>query len=279
MLTAAARLLGDAERGAVKRVLDSDPIVAAQVAERVAAAGLAWWRLDGRILGYGPRRHLDSLCWVGANVVPVLATPDAVEAFAALLSREPRMCSSIVGSAAAVLDLWDQLQPGWGTAREVRGSQPLLVADSAPNGVVDPRVRLVRPDQIDLLYPAAVAMYTEEVGVSPVLHASDRSYYDRVADLVRSGRTYARISDGKVIFKAELAIVTRHTAQVQGVWTAPEWRGQGIATMAMSAVVRDVLLRVAPTVSLYVNEYNVAARRVYTRCGFHQVGSLATVLF
>jgi predicted GNAT family acetyltransferase len=32
-------------------------------------------------------------------------------------------------------------------------------------------------------------------------------------------------------------------------------------------------------VSLYVNDYNTAARRVYDRVGFHDVGLLATVLF
>ena len=82
-----------------------------------------------------------------------------------------------------------------------------------------------------------------------------------------------------MVFKAELAVVTRRTAQVQGVWVAPEWRGRGIATAAMAAVVRDALLRVAPTVSLYVNDFNLPARRVYERCGFRPVGTLATVLF
>ena len=82
-----------------------------------------------------------------------------------------------------------------------------------------------------------------------------------------------------MVFKAELAVVTRHTAQVQGVWVAPEWRGRGIATAAMAAVVRDALRRVAPSVSLYVNDYNRPPRRVYERCGFQQVGTFATVLF
>jgi uncharacterized protein len=81
------------------------------------------------------------------------------------------------------------------------------------------------------------------------------------------------------VFKAELAVVTKHTAQVQGVWTDPEWRGRGLASTGMAAVVHDSLRRVAPTVSLYVNDFNEPARRVYDRCGFRQVGTFATVLF
>jgi predicted GNAT family acetyltransferase len=37
--------------------------------------------------------------------------------------------------------------------------------------------------------------------------------------------------------------------------------------------------RFAPSVSLYVNDYNVRAVRTYERVGFRQVGTFATVLF
>jgi predicted GNAT family acetyltransferase len=279
MLMLPARLLGDSERAAVESLLQEEPHAGAQVAERVSAAGLAWWRQEARIFGYGSRHHLESLCWLGANLIPVRATPPAVAAFADLLGGETRGCSSIVGSADAVLGLWSRLGTRWGQAREVRPCQPLLAVAEPPLVPPDPAVRLVRPDEIDLLYPAAVAMYTEEVGVSPVGDPGDRSYRDRVTDLVQTRRAYAKIVGGQVVFKAELAVVTSQTAQIQGVWTAPEWRGQGLATAGISAVVRDALYRVAPSVSLYVNDYNVAAQRVYAKCGFRRVGTFATVLF
>jgi predicted GNAT family acetyltransferase len=210
----------------------------------------------------------------------VHATPTAVAAFAELAGLNPRTCSSLVGTADAVLDLWTRLAPTWGRARDVRPCQPLLAAGSAPVDVVpDPQVRLARERELGALYPAAVAMYTEEVGVSPTADGGDFAYRERVADLVRGRRMYARFADGKVIFKAELAAVTRHTAQIQGVWVAPQWRGRGVATRAMAAVMRDALARVAPTVSLYVNDFNHPARAVYARCGFQRVGTFATVLF
>ncbi|TCB96192.1 GNAT family N-acetyltransferase [Micromonospora zingiberis] len=279
MLTAPVRQLGESERRAVERLLDLDPYAGAQVAERVAARGLAWWRAEGRVLGYGSRRQLESVCWLGGNLTPVLATRQAVAAFADLLAGEDRICSSIVGRADAVLELWDRLSDTWGPARDVRPNQPLLATEALPEVPADPHVRLVRGAELDLLYPAAVAMYTEEVGVSPLTEDGGRGYRRRVTDMIRSGRAYARFVDGRVVFKAELAVVTRRTAQIQGVWVAPEWRGRGIATAAMAAVVRDALDRVAPTVSLYVNDFNLPARRVYERCGFRPVGTLATVLF
>jgi predicted GNAT family acetyltransferase len=202
-----------------------------------------------------------------------------VAAFAELAAINRRSCSSILGRAEAVLGMWDRLAPTWGPARDVRPRQPLL-ATATPSAIrADPAVRLVRPDEVDALFPASVAMYTEEMGQSPLADGAGPAYRERLADLVRGKRAYARFVAGQVVFKAELAVVTRHTAQVQGVWVAPALRGRGLATHGIAAVVRDALRRVAPTVSLYVNEYNQAARTAYRRCGFEQVGTYATVLF
>ncbi|HET9517723.1 MAG TPA: GNAT family N-acetyltransferase [Actinoplanes sp.] len=279
MLTVPIRQLGQTERATVERILDQDPYAGAQIAERLSTPGHNWWRADGRIYGYGNGRQVESLCWSGAHLVPVCVSPNAVAAYADLLSTEPRLCSSIIGRADAVLALWERLGGYWGAARDVRPHQPLLIADRDPALAPDPDVRLVRPDEVDALFPAAVAMYTEEVGISPLLEDGGRGYRRRIVDLVRAQRAYARFIDGEVVFKAELAIVTARTAQVQGVWVAPEWRGRGIASAATAAVVRDALRRVAPVVSLYVNDYNTVARQVYANCGFRSAGAFATVLF
>jgi predicted GNAT family acetyltransferase len=81
------------------------------------------------------------------------------------------------------------------------------------------------------------------------------------------------------VFKAEVACLTPQAAQVQGVYVAPELRGQGIGTAGIAAVVQAIRSDLAPVVSLYVNDYNVAARRSYERVGFRQTATFATVMF
>jgi len=279
MLTTPIRLLGDADRPAIQAVLDREPIAGAQVAEMVAEGGVDWWRSGARLFGYGEGREIRALCWVGTNMIPVGASPAAVAAFSGLGRMERRRCSSIVGPADAVLGLWARLRHWWGPAREVRRDQPLMVTDRPARARPDPAVRLVTPGEVDVLLPAAVAMYTAEVGVSPVTGANGHPYRRRVEELIRARRTYARIEGGEVLFKADLAVVTPHTTQIQGVWVAPDWRGRGLATAGMAAVVNDALARGIPTVSLYVNAHNIAARRVYDRCGFRQIDRFATILF
>jgi predicted GNAT family acetyltransferase len=137
----------------------------------------------------------------------------------------------------------------------------------------------VRLDELDVLLPASIAMFTEEVGVSPVAGDGGMLYRSRVRELVAAGRSFARIDDGRVIFKAEVGAATDAACQVQGVWVDPAWRGRGISAAGMAAVVETCRRDIAPTVSLYVNDFNAPARRAYERVGFGEVGTLASILF
>jgi predicted GNAT family acetyltransferase len=277
--TSSLRVLDRRDLTAASELIDRDPVENVFVAARLRVAGLDRWRLGGEVWGHVVDGRLDALCYSGANLVPVGAGPEAVRAFAARARRQGRRSSSIVGPVAAVAPLWQLLEPDWGPARDVRGDQPLCATSERPGVPADPFVRPVRDDELDVLMPAAVAMFTEEVGISPNAGQSADAYRARIAEMVHTGRALARIEDGRVVFKAEFGAVTPQACQVQGVWVAPDRRGEGLSVAGMAAVVDYALTHVAPVVSLYVNHYNVAARAAYRRVGFRQVGTFMSVLF
>lgn len=264
----------------VQQLLDRDPVANVFVSSRVRAAGVDPRRLQAELWAYHDGDTLAALCYSGANLVPVNAGPEAVRCFAARAREQGRRCSSIAGPVDTVAQLWRQLAPTWGPAREVRSHQPVLEVDSW-SGVVpaDSRVRRVRPEELDVLYPACVAMFTEEVGVRPDLGSNAGLYRARLEELIRSGRSLARIEDGRVVFKAEVGAVTPHACQIQGVWVHPELRGRNLAVPGMAQVLRIALAEIAPRVTLYVNDYNTRARAVYREVGFREVGAVMTVLF
>ncbi|MGW0365366.1 GNAT family N-acetyltransferase [Streptomyces sp. NPDC002990] len=274
------RVLEPSDLDAALEILGREPVANAFVASRVQIAGLDPWRLGGEMWGWYADGELRSLCYAGANLVPVCAEPDAVRAFADRARRTGRRCSSIVGPAEATRLLWRLLEPSWGPARDIRTRQPLMIMDQPSTTVEpDPLVRRIRKDEVELIMPACVAMFTEEVGISPMAGDGGLLYQARVAELVSTGRSFARVEDGKVVFKAEIGAATSRACQIQGVWVDPAFRGRGHSERGMAAVVAYALRDVAPVVSLYVNDFNTAARASYRRVGFREVGAFMSVLF
>ncbi len=277
LTTAFARVLGPGHIAQVSRVLASDPVVSCMVAARFEQVGMDETALGGQFWGVAGGR--EGLLFAGASMVPLAGTPGGMRPFSSMAARRGRRCATILGPADLVMPFWERLEPKWGPARDVRPDQPLMVCATDPVGPVDPGVRLVRPDELDTYFPAAVAMFTEEVGVDPRLGDGGVGYRARIDQLINGQRAYARFDGDQVVFKAEIGSLSQHVALIQGVWVHPDHRGRGLAAPGMAAMVRDIQHRLHRVPCLYVNNYNTAARRAYERVGFHQVGRFASILF
>jgi len=271
------RALTTADRDQALEVCARDTRTNVFVAARILEGALA--TSPGSMLGYAEGPGLQSICWVSANLVPVGCDGPALVAFATKMRRWRHHCSSVFGPSDMVLPLWEALRPSWGQPRAIRSHQPALAtAGQPPPGVLrDPSVRRARFDEVDLVMPAAAAMFTEEIGYPPY-RGSGQLYRQGIASLIRDGHTFVRVDDGEVVFKADVGSVALGVAQVQGVWVAPRWRGQGLAGPAMAAVVEQIRAEIAPVVTLYVNDFNTPARATYARVGFTEIGSFATIL-
>lgn len=270
-------VLGPADRSALQALFNRDRWVNVFVEHRVNVTGLDGRWVGGQIWGIFTDCGLEAACHAGANLIPVGAGVPQARRFAEYaLSRRIRS-SSLVGPHDAVLTMWDVLKTSWGPARAVRDDQPFLVLDSPPAVQADPRVRPVLLDEFDILYPASVAMFTEEVGVDPEAD-NPSGYRARVRQLIAQNCAYAIVEDDEVIFKAEVGSQTGHACQIQGVWVTPRLRGRGISAAALAGMIVQVQRRIAPVVTLYVNAHNAPARRLYERVGFHEHSRFATVL-
>jgi predicted GNAT family acetyltransferase len=263
------------DAAAVGRVLDADPVGSCMVAARVADHGIDPNAIGGELW---TRRGADeSLCYAGANLIPLRGALDDLHAFADEAMGVSRRCSSLVGRAELVMPMWRRLEPAWGPARDVRDRQPLMALNSMPACAIDPQVRQVRPDELDAYLVAAVDMFIGEVGVDPRLGDGGRGYRRRVANLISAGRAWARFEHGEVIFKAEIGSQSPAVSQIQGVWVHPERRGRGLGA-AGTATLAAVIVGTGRIASLYVNDFNTVARAAYARVGFREVGTFATVL-
>ncbi len=273
------RPLGAADLDAFLELARRDPVVNVFADYRATTTNLEPRWLGGEMWGRFENGELASACHVGANLVPVQATADDAAAFAERALARGRTVSTIVGPQEAVRVFWNGVAGAWGRPREARWEQPHMEIAALPRIAPDPLVRRSVRGDMAQLYPACVAMYTEEVGISPEYGGGAELYRARVTQLVSRGWSFARYDDGQLVFKAEVACATPYAAQIQGVYVPPAHRGRGIATAGMAAVVNIVRRDIAPVVSLYVNDWNTAARAVYEKVGFRETARFATVMF
>jgi predicted GNAT family acetyltransferase len=277
---ASAAVLDDTSLPALTRLLDADPYVNVVIGARLRTVRtLVPGRLGGTMLGIADGGgEIAAACFNGGNLLPIGGDPEAWEVLARQVAERARVCSSIVGRHDAVEVVWERLTKSWGAARSIRSSQPLLVLNGSVPVLGDDSVRPATGEHFERYVAAASAMFTEELGVSPHISPGSAAFRSRIADLLKQGRAFASFDfRGQVVFKAEIGAVSAHTAQIQGVWVRPDLRGHGIGTSGLASVLAHART-LAPTASLYVNDFNEAALRMYERLGMRQVATLATIL-
>lgn len=137
--------------------------------------------------------------------------------------------------------------------------------------------RLAGRRDADSVFWASARMHTEETLEDPL--ERDANHFRRhVEHRIDNDRTYAWVdSMRRLIFKADVSAQSAHGAQVSGVYTPPNLRGQGIATRGMRDVCQALFDRGYPQVTLYVNASNDAAKRVYQKVGFEYHSAYQTV--
>ncbi len=262
-------------------MVDADPYVNVVAAARLEATRRTH-EFGGEVFGVDDPNNpgeLRAAWWSGSAVLPVGGDPELWSDLVGYLAQRERGCSSIMGRADIIGALWPALSRHWGEARMVRSIQPLLMAQRRTGGSADPDVRPALLADLDVYLPAAEAMFAEELGLPPLSGSARRAYRQRISELIVARRVFVRLDrSGRVAFKAEIGVLSPATSQIQGVWVRPDLRGRGLGTSAM-ATVMDYALKLTPTVSLYVNDFNHPARRVYQRIGMRQVATVATVMF
>jgi uncharacterized protein len=234
--------------------------------EDVARRGLGrFWALED---GHG---GLESLCHVGANLVP---SGERCGVFAdAAASSGSRM---IIGEERSVGELWDAAGDRLPAPREDRPGQPVF-AITEPPASGGTGLRVAELHDLDHLVPVCAAAHLEELGIDPLVR--DREGFRwRTRAQIEDGRSWVWVEDGVICFKAEASAWTPAAVQVQQVWVDPGVRRRGYGARGMRDLCR-LLLQSTPIVTLFVRAENKPAIRLYESIGMEHAGSYRSILF
>jgi predicted GNAT family acetyltransferase len=223
---------------------------------------------QGRLLGAFDGDRLEGVLFLGHGGLVVFSS-DAAHVrrqFAEEAWRERARVRLVVGEWDAVTDFWGHLEAAGLTAKRDWREVFCEVTRATVAPEREPRLRLAETkDLVDLLDVSARA-YLEETGENPIA-AMGEGYVRHVERNVEERRTYVLCDGERIVFKAELSARAPVGAQIVGVFTEPDRRGEGLARRGTGEMVHR-LLETYPAVCLFVREDNAPARRAYERAGF-----------
>jgi GNAT superfamily N-acetyltransferase len=122
--------------------------------------------------------------------------------------------------------------------------------------------------------PAAFGETLDEAASRPAAHYEDVAR--ACAAATEQTGFFAEDGDGRTVGMVR-AFRDHAGVELVGMWVAPEARGRGAGAALVDAVIGWARAAGAEAVLLQHADGNMAARRLYERCGFVETGELTTM--
>lgn len=138
-----------------------------------------------------------------------------------------------------------------------------------------PGLRRATIDELDMIAAVQAQMAFEESGVNP-MERDPEGFRARCARRIEQGRSWVWIKDGRMIFRADIIAETSDVAYLEGIYVAPEERGNGYGLRCLSQLGRTLLAHVK-SICLLVNEQNQQVELFYRKAGFKRRSFYETI--
>ena len=226
---------------------------------------------------YGCRNNegrLEGVALLGHATIIETASEDCIKAFANL-AKSCSLSHLIRGEQQKVECFWSHYAPGQHAARLFSREFLLAKTTSPASFETVPTLRPATLADLELIVNANAAMMLQESGINPL--SRDRvGFYERAGRRIWKGRIWVLIEYDQLIFKTDIIAETTEAAYLEGVYVAPERRGQGYGLKCISQLTHLLLSRTA-TICLTVNEKFPEALKFYQRAGYEVASSYDTI--
>ena len=260
------RALTPADRGAALQLLRLRPFHNVFLEHVVRSGGLGV--LPG-FMGYFSGESLEGILLIGSSGGTALAGVGS-ESCAALsegAAQAPVQPRHIVGAEDFTTPFWQAYAPSAAPLVWER-REPVYRVVRETLRVPSRRVKLVpaREQDLDEVVANSAEQYREDLR-DDRFAADPHLFRERHRHDVRERRWWILQDNGRIVFQVHVGPENERVVQIGGVFTVAEERNRGLATTGVAAMARQLLER-RPAVSLFCDEANRAARRVYERLGF-----------
>jgi hypothetical protein len=226
---------------------------------------------------YGYRNstgHLEGVALIGHTTLLEARTNEALKAFAFTARTHDASLHLVMSGGNAAESFWEY----YGMDRKPRlACTELLFEVAFPFPVLDCEwnVRPAAMSELEEIAGAHAAIAMMESDVDP-MERDREGFLKRTARRIEQGRTFVVYENGKLIFKADVVAETEEVIYLEGVYVAPDYRGQGLGSKCLSSLTLH-LLRRAKTICLLSNINYIDAHLSYLRAGYRNTDSCTTL--
>ncbi len=268
--------LNEANKREVLDFLSVRPVHTVVMASFIQDNGIESENNRGRFYGYRcANGTLEGVALIGHTTLLESRSDNALTAFAFAARQSETAIHIMMSDGKTVETFWQSFA---GNSRRARLTcTELLFELSFPFLTQESKwiPRLAKPGELEQIAAAHAEVAFVESGIDPM--RTDRSgFLKRTLRRIEQKRTFAVFQDDKLIFKADIAAETADTIYLEGIYVAPEFRGQGIASSCLSKLCAELLVRVEH-ICLLSNVEAAGAHRSFLKAGFKNTDSATTI--
>ncbi len=269
MPAAAIELLGPQHLDELKALLGREPVhnlyLLGLLEEFgvVPRPGRATFALHGRFIDGA----LTAAVFVGGEggmLVPSASTPMAVSDIAKSLTGKVKP-GALLGEKGCIDAMVQQLAPN-ARPRLSRTQRLFSVSADDLGPFTNPTLRLATDADLNALVELASGSVKEMLDRDP-LEEDPEGFVARVKQRIKGKRTYVLEAGGRLVLKVDVGSRSAFGAELEGIYTIPEERRRGHATLSLGQISRH-LLSSLPRLTIRVDDMDPGLAGVARKVGY-----------
>jgi uncharacterized protein len=261
------QLLTEADKKEVLSFLKVRPVHTVVMTSFIRDNGLENESNRGKFYGYrNPEGTLEAVALIGHTTLIETRSEKALKALATIARQSETPIHLIMSDDNTIERFWRNYTDDYRQPRLV--CTELLFELNFPFLVQECEweIRNAKVEELEMIAEAHAEVALIESGVNP-LEKDREGFLRRCLRRIEQGRTFVVTENGKLIFKADVVAETDDVIYLEGIYVAPEMRGQNIGSKCLAKLGLQLLER-AQHICLLSNVDFKGAHRSFEKAGF-----------
>lgn len=245
-------------------LLAEHPLQGVHLESLITDHGLTSPALRGRFYGYFANDQLTGIALIGHQIM--FCAPDAAIPQLARTAANSGLRTAVIFGPRQQVALFWQHYAALGRELKMQRDFYWYVCEAPAQPIRQFQLVQATAEHLEVVLEAQASTFVEATGTDP-RQTDPEGFRRRVLERIERGRTWIKLENETVVFKAELQSVTPEAIYVEGIWTHADYRGRGIAKEAVVELTHR-RLRQQQVLCLAVEPDEAVAMRVYEYAGF-----------